>query len=68
MSYEYIKHAYGVNPVVGERVRMQGLAGRSGTIRPEKPSNGHYVMVLFDGGKFSLPCHPTEIDYLGKGD
>lgn len=66
MAYEYVKRAYGVFPVVGERVRgIEGLARYGlGTIQRESRSQPHYVMVKFDNGK-SGPCHPTEIEYLG---
>lgn len=66
MSYEHVRKAYGVWPTVGHRVRHQ-VTKKIGVIRREDRSAAHYVMVLFDGGKFALPCHPTELDYLGKG-
>lgn len=66
MSYDYVRQAYGVNPVVGERVRHHTRrAGKDGTIARERSPN-HYVHVLFDGEKHALPCHPTEMDYLGQ--
>ncbi len=61
-GYEYVRRAYGVSPTIGDRVRHQ-VTGESGTIRREDRSQAHYVMVLFDGKKFALPCHPTELDY-----
>jgi len=66
MRYEYVRKAYGVSPTIGHRVQHQ-VTGKSGVIRREDRSAAHYVMVLFDGGKFALPCHPTELDYLGEG-
>jgi hypothetical protein len=61
-TYDYVKRTYQVNPRVGGRV-MHQVTKRSGTIAREKPSQGHYVMVKFDGRKFSSPRHPTELDY-----
>lgn len=63
MTYDYVKRAYGVNPVVGERVRHH-ITSREGIVARERSPN-HYVHVLFDGSKHALPCHPTEMDYLG---
>lgn len=63
VTYDYAKRTYGVNPVVGERIRHH-VGGKEGVIVGERSPN-HYVHVLFDGGKHPLPCHPTEMDYLG---
>jgi hypothetical protein len=60
--YDYIKRTYSVLPQVGGRVRHQ-VTGRTGTIARENKSQGHYVMVKFDGQKFASACHPTELDY-----
>lgn len=68
MTYDYVRRTYGVNPVVGERVRHHTGAKKLGTIAREKPSGANYIMVKFDGQSFALPCHPTEMDYLGKGE
>ena len=67
MSYDYVRRMYGVNPVVGERVRHTELrgAGAFGTIARERPSQGHHVMVRFDGRGHADPCHPTTLEYLG---
>lgn len=66
MAYDYVKRAYGVDPKVGQRVRMnEGCEPRKeGVIAPESPSHGHYVQVRFDGQNFASNCHPTSIDYL----
>lgn len=64
MTYDYVRRVYGVNPVVGERVRHH-VGGKLGTITREDRSQGHYVQVRFDGKMHALPCHPTEMDYLG---
>jgi hypothetical protein len=67
MAYEYVKRAYGVNPVVGHRVRHHVAGYGIGTICRESKSKYHRVMVKFDNGRRGS-CHPTEMDYLGKGD
>jgi hypothetical protein len=63
--YDYVRRAYGVNPGVGQRVRHT-VTKKFGTVAKENPSQGHYVMVRFDGQSFSSPCHPTELDYQPK--
>ena len=62
MAYEYVKRAYSVDPVIGNRVRHT-TTGNFGQITREDRGQSHYVQVRFDGKKFSLPCHPTELDY-----
>lgn len=61
--YDYIKRAYGVNPVVGQQVRHT-VTHKLGTIARENRGHGHYVNVRFDGAKLPLLCHPTELEYL----
>ncbi len=61
MSYEYVKRAYGVNPVPGARVR-HNETGKFGRI-VRKRVDDNYVHVQFDGQKFDLPCHPKALDY-----
>jgi hypothetical protein len=63
MAYDYIKRTYDVTPVVGGRVKHM-VTGESGVIARESPGQAHYVRVKFDGKSFSLPCHPTELEYL----
>lgn len=64
--YDYVKRAYGVDPIPGERVRHTELRQNNmGTITGESPSAGHYVMVRFDGQSHPSPCHPTALEYLG---
>ncbi len=62
MAYDYIKRTYGVEPMVGKRVKHT-VTHRFGKIVREKPSEGNYVRVIFDGLGFAMPCHPTELDY-----
>ena len=65
MAYDYVRRNYGVDPIVGERVRLEN-SDREGVIARESPGQGHYVMVRFDGGpRRSMPCHPTSLEYLG---
>lgn len=61
-DYAYIRRSYGVSPARGCRVHHQ-VTKRDGTIQKPK-GDPQYVDVLFDGDKFALPCHPTELDYL----
>lgn len=63
MSYEYVKRAYGHEPIPGNVVQHT-VTKKFGQIARESPSQGHYVMVKFDGGKHALPCHPDELDYF----
>lgn len=61
--YDYINRTYRMSPCVGGRVRHL-VTNKSGVITREKMSQGHYVQVKFDGANHSLPCHPTELEYL----
>lgn len=63
MTYDYIKRNYAFQPEIGRRVRHAVTKGE-GEIRREKPGSGQYVQVRFDGQKFSLPCHPGELEYI----
>lgn len=65
MSYEYVKRTYGVYPVVRHRVRHT-VTNRLGRICREIRSHGQYVRVKFEGDRYSQPCHPTELEYLGR--
>jgi hypothetical protein len=62
MAYEYVKQAYGVNPVPGQRVRHNEI-DKHGVIARRK-SYDNYVYVKFDGEEFAKPCHPCALDYL----
>ena len=62
MSYDYVRQAYGLNPVVGRRVRHNEI-DKWGTICRENKGQSHYVMVKFDGRRHSVPCHPKALDY-----
>lgn len=61
MTYDYVKRAYGVDPVVGGRVQHTET-GRYGKIAKEREPR-HYVHVQFDGRSFASPCHPTALNY-----
>jgi len=62
MAYDYIKKTYSVDPRVGSRVQHT-VTKKFGKIAREKQSAGNYVQVMFDGRGFSVPCHPTELNY-----
>ena len=50
---EYHRDTYGVPAYVGVRVAMEG---KPGVITG---SSGPHILVLFDGDKTPVPCHPT---------
>lgn len=53
MSFDYVRSWYGVPAKRGLRVTVDGQGGRITS------GKGSYIMVRFDGVKFSIPCHPT---------
>lgn len=53
MSLSYIRDTYKVPARWGVRVTIDGEPGRILSAR------GPYLMVLFDGDRRPLPCHPT---------
>lgn len=67
MTYDYVKRTYGVDPKIGARVQHIETK-KFGKITREKPSAAHYVNVTFDGLGFSMPCHPTALDYAPVED
>lgn len=71
--YDYVRRAYGVDPIPGQRFRTKKedfSRIAEGVIQPENPRFGHYVMIAFDkpGGGVgpAAPAHPTSIEYLGE--
>lgn len=60
MSYDYIKRYYGLVFKVGQRVQ-HAVTRKHGSVRRMSPSQGHYVMVQFDGERHRKPCHPEEL-------
>lgn len=64
-SYDYVRRTYGVDPVVGQRARHT-VTGKFGVIARMR-SPDHYVHVQFDGQRYAVPCHPTELDYTTEG-
>jgi hypothetical protein len=64
--YDYIAKSYGIRPIVGERVRLEGPGARWGNVAPESPSHGHYVQVIFDGSDFASNCHPRSLEYSNQ--
>lgn len=64
MTYDYIRRTYGLDFKPGDRVRF--VDGRTGTVKRENVSQGHYVMVMFDQKTFASPCHPGELTIISK--
>lgn len=64
-SYDYISRRYGIRPKVGERVRCMDT-GLHGTVRRERKSCGHYVVVRFDGERRNVVEHPRSLLYLDR--
>jgi hypothetical protein len=57
-SFDFVRTYYGVPAKRGLRVTVDGKPGRITRGR------GGYIMVRFDGMKFSRACHPTwRVDY-----
>ncbi len=65
MSYDYVRKAYSVNPIVWQRATFIS-DNRNGVICRADKWFEQYVMVKFDGQKFSVPCHPTDLHYHSK--
>ncbi len=62
MAYEYVKRAYGVDPQIGGRVRLEHT-GKEGVIAA-RAAYDNYVWVTFNGVNFATPCHPKSLEYL----
>lgn len=63
-GYGYVRRAYGVDPKLGERVRLinEGSStGLEGEICYPGQSTAH-VIVLIDGRKHPVAVHPTNIE------
>lgn len=65
--YDYIQRTYGKTPKVGGLVRHT-VTENYGRVTKEDRSSGHYVQVRFEGRKFSVPCHPDELEYCVQDD
>jgi len=65
MQYDYVRRTYGIDPRPGQLVKHT-VTGKTGMISRENKSQGHYVMVRFNGQKHTVPCHPTELDYTAQ--
>ncbi|WGM45275.1 hypothetical protein KOAAANKH_00136 [Brevundimonas sp. NIBR10] len=64
--YDYVTRTYGVNPIIGARVRLENT-DREGVIARRRSYDNH-IWVTFDGTKHASPCHPTSLIYdLGAG-
>lgn len=62
MAYSYIKRAYGIEPIIGQPVRMKNYP--PGVVAPEDSGQAHYVMVRFEGWDHDAPVHPNDLEYL----
>lgn len=60
--YDYIKHAYGKDFSVGDRV-LHTETRKMGTVVAPK-SHEHYVSVLFTGHGGPAHCHPLALQKL----
>lgn len=65
MSYDYIRHHYGIDVEVNSEVQHD-VTGRFGLVRPEGDSGQHYVLVQFAGDRHAVPCHPEELVFIGR--
>lgn len=63
MAYEYVRHAYFVDPLPGERIRCHSSGVLATIVRPRLEDQ--YVHARIDGEKRISRFHPTAIDYLG---
>jgi hypothetical protein len=65
-GYDYIRRAYGVDPKVGQRVRLvnEGAAsGEEGVVIYPGQSTAH-VRVVLDGRDFPVSVHPSSVELL----
>lgn len=54
-AYSYVRRAYGVDPRVGQRIRMDGKPG----VICKPQGDPQYLRVRFDGQKHASNVHPT---------
>jgi hypothetical protein len=59
--YEYVRNYYGVPAYIGMTVSFKGKDA-VGTI-VKATTALHYVHVVFEGTRHSVPCHPTDLLY-----
>lgn len=62
--YDYVRRQYGVPAYVGVRVRTKGTVPSEGVLVAAR-SDLHYIHVWFDGAKFAVNAHPSDVEYLG---
>ena len=68
-GYDYIRRTYGINPKIGQRVRLRnenGWSGKEGVVLYPGPSTAH-VHVLVDGQKYPVIVHPANVELLVRG-
>jgi hypothetical protein len=61
--YEYVRNYYKVPAYVGVRVESKDAKYAKGVIVAAR-SDLHYVHVRFDGVKFAVNVHPSDLKYL----
>jgi hypothetical protein len=69
-GYEYVRRVYGVNPRIGQRVRLQHegpSSGLEGVVVYPGPSTA-YVKVVLDGRDFPVNVHPDNVELLERAD
>jgi hypothetical protein len=65
-GYDYVRRAYGVDPRIGQRVRLcneASLSGKEGVVLYPGTSSA-YVHVLLDGEKSASHVHPSNVTLL----
>lgn len=60
--YDYVRRFYGVDPVIGRRVRLEDTSFEGVIVR--RRTYDHRVWVRFDGLRHASPCHPKSLVYL----
>lgn len=65
-GYGYVRRAYGVDPKIGQRVRLRHegrSSGREGVVLYPGASTAH-VLTLLDGDKEPVIVHPMNVELL----
>lgn len=65
-GYGYVRRAYGVDPTIGQRVRLKNehtSSGLEGEVVYPGPSTAH-VHVVIDGRDHAVSVHPMNVELL----
>ena len=65
-GYDYVRRAYGVDPTVGQRVRLKNegpATGEEGVVIYPGQHTAH-VRVVIDGRDFPVSVHPNNVELL----